>query len=64
MTKIAIVGATGGLGREIAIQSAAKGYEVVAVVRDLKKAEEVLPGSNNEHSTLSHGRHEEHLSLS
>lgn len=42
LKNIAIVGATGGLGQEIARLSASKGYAVTAVVRDLAKATEMF----------------------
>ena len=43
--RIAIVGATGGLGQEIAKQSIASGYEVTAVVRDEAKAKSLFESS-------------------
>ena len=40
--RIAVVGATGGLGQEIVLQSVAAGYEVIAVVRDVVKAKSMF----------------------
>jgi len=40
--RIAVVGATGGLGQEIVRLSAAAGYEVIAVVRDAVKAKNLF----------------------
>jgi uncharacterized protein YbjT (DUF2867 family) len=40
--RIAVVGATGGLGQEIVRQSVAAGYEVIAVVRDAVKAKSMF----------------------
>lgn len=42
---IAIVGATGGLGQEIARQSISSGYNVIAVVRDAAKAKSLFDTS-------------------
>ena len=42
--KVAVVGATGGLGREIVRQSLKRGYEVVAAVRDQAKATAMFAG--------------------
>jgi len=43
--RIAIVGATGGLGQEIARQSIASGHDVIAVVRDAAKAKSMFDSS-------------------
>jgi uncharacterized protein YbjT (DUF2867 family) len=43
--KIAVIGATGMLGRPVTLQLAAAGFEVTALVRDPAKAAELLPPS-------------------
>ena len=43
--KIALVGATGGLGRAIFEQASARGHAVTAVVRDVEKARSMFPGA-------------------
>lgn len=44
MMKIAIVGATGGLGKEIIRQLLPKGFVVTAAIRDTAKAETIFEG--------------------
>lgn len=43
--KIAVIGATGMLGKPVTLQLAAEGFEVTALVRDPKKAARLLPPS-------------------
>lgn len=43
--KIAIVGATGGLGKQIVFQSLLRGFEVTAAIRDKVKADTLYSGN-------------------
>lgn len=47
LTRLAVLGGTGGLGQEIVKQALAQNYAVTAVVRDLAKATSLLPGTVN-----------------
>lgn len=50
VTKVAVAGATGRTGRLVVQELLDRGVEVVAMVRDMKKAEEVFEGQQDESS--------------